>query len=542
MTLGNLSVRAKLWLMILIAGLMLTVQASLSLFDMRNSLQQERKHQLHALLDSAEGLLAAQQARVDAGEVTLQQAQNSARQLLESMRYDGDEYFFVLDAETRMLAHGANPGLIGRVMRSERTEDGRAVFVEMAALLGTKTDVGEFSYLWPHPGSSEPQPKITLAKPFTPWGWVVATGVYVDDLDAAFRHDLMHMGGLLLGALLLLVALAIPISRSITRPLDRISEVMQQAAAGNLRVRTQLDSSDELGKVGRRIDETLGVFQDLIHQIAASAAQVSTSAESLARHAEETSAALDIQAQEAELLSTSMNEMAASVHEVARSAGETANAIESADHEAEEGNHDVDDTVRQIQALAHEVDQAADVIQTLEADTVQIGQVLEEIQAISEQTNLLALNAAIEAARAGESGRGFAVVADEVRQLAQRTQGSTEEIRSMNDRLRTVARKAVDVMGRSRVQADGSVKTAMHAGKELERIVEQMARIRDMGVQVATAAEQQSQVSEEMNSNLLRITQASESTVVTASAVAGSGEELQQLAYNLRDQINRFST
>jgi methyl-accepting chemotaxis protein len=134
------------------------------------------------------------------------------------------------------------------------------------------------------------------------------------------------------------------------------------------------------------------------------------------------------------------------------------------------------------------------------------------------------------------------VVADEVRQLAQRTQGSTEEIRSMNDRLRSAAQRAVEVMERSKERADASVTTAQHAGKELSRIVEQMAHIRDMGVQVAAAAEEQSQVSEEMNSNLLRITQASESTVAAANTVAASGEQLQQLSRSLQQQINRFST
>jgi methyl-accepting chemotaxis protein len=482
------------------------------------------------------------QARVAAGELSGDEARQQARTLLENMRYAGNEYFFVLNANADILVHGGDTSQAGRNLKSARTPDGVPVFAQMAAMIGGGKKVEAFSYLWPKAGSTEPQPKLTLAKSFEPWGWVIGTGVYMDDLNAAFMEDLIHLSLQLLVALALLILCAIPIGRTIIMPLDIISDVMKRAANGDLRVRTELTSRDELGKVGRRIDETLGVFQDLVHQIAGSATQVSASAEELARSAEETSAALDAQAQEAELLSTAMNEMAASVHEVARSAGETAAAIESADHEADEGNHDVEDTVERIQALAREVDAAAEVIQALEGDTVQIGQVLGQIQAISEQTNLLALNAAIEAARAGESGRGFAVVADEVRQLAQRTQGSTEEIRSMNDRLRSAAQRAVEVMERSKERADASVTTAQHAGKELSRIVEQMAHIRDMGVQVAAAAEEQSQVSEEMNSNLLRITQASESTVAAANTVAASGEQLQQLSRSLQQQINRFST
>jgi len=538
----NLSVRAKLWLLIGIAGLMLLFLTSTALLDMRHSLQQERKAQLSALLDTTLGLAAALQSRVESGELSSDEARKQARTLLENMRYAGNEYFFVLNANADILVHGGDASQVGRSLKSAKTPDGVAVFAQMAAMIGNGTQVQEFSYLWPKAGSTEPQPKLTLAKPFEPWGWVIGTGVYMDDLNASFMQDVLRIGAALLGALLILILVAVPLGRTITRPLETISDVMKRAANGDLRVRTELNSRDELGKVGRRIDETLGVFQDLVHQIAGSATQVSASAEELARSAEETSTALDAQAQEAELLSTAMNEMAASVHEVARSAGETAEAIESADHEADEGNHDVEDTVERIQALAREVDAAAEVIQALEGDTVQIGQVLGQIQAISEQTNLLALNAAIEAARAGESGRGFAVVADEVRQLAQRTQGSTEEIRSMNDRLRSAAQRAVEVMERSRERADASVTTAQHAGKELSRIVEQMARIRDMGVQVAAAAEQQSQVSEEMNSNLLRITQASESTVAAANTVAASGEQLQQLSRSLQQQINRFST
>jgi methyl-accepting chemotaxis protein len=242
------------------------------------------------------------------------------------------------------------------------------------------------------------------------------------------------------------------------------------------------------------------------------------------------------------MLAAAMNEMASSVHEIAASAGETASAIESTDQEADAGHRDVEATVGHIRLLAQEIDAAADVIKVLETNTVQIGEVLGQIQAISEQTNLLALNAAIEAARAGDSGRGFAVVADEVRQLALRTHASTEEIRVMNESLRTAAQQAVEVMSRSQERADAVVTKAQQTGDALSRIVDQMSHVRDRGIQVAAATEEQSHVSEEMNANLLRITHASDSTVTVAASVAKSGEQLQQLAQNLQKQVNRFVT
>jgi len=541
MLLGNIKVRVKLGLLVGLTALMLVVIAGAALVDMRDSLVTERTSQLNALLDTSVDLLETMDDKVAAGELSRSEARDEARRLLENMTYGNDDYFFVLNNQAKMQVHGGDPANVGRDLSNFQTEDGRFLFQEMVDVLNSGEATQEFSYLWPKAGSSKPQPKLTLVKAFEPWGWVIGTGVYMDDLNSAFMSDVIRMAAFTVVALIILIAFSLLIGRSITNPLDVINRVMTKAADGDLKVRTNLTHKDELGHVGHRIDETLDVFHDLVQQIATSATQVSGSAQDLAKSAEETSSALDAQAAEAEQLSTAMNEMASSVQEVARSANQTAEAIEAADHEADEGNHDVEDTVNLIQSLADEVEEAARVIQELEGDTEQISKVLSEIQAISEQTNLLALNAAIEAARAGESGRGFAVVADEVRQLAQRTQGSTEEIRNMNERLQTAAQKAVQVMDASRERADNSVKSAHHAGEELRRIVEQMSRIRDMGIQVASAAEEQGNVSEEMSANLMRITQASESTVAAANTVASSGDQLQALAKELQAQVSRFS-
>ncbi|SEG85020.1 methyl-accepting chemotaxis protein [Marinobacterium lutimaris] len=540
MKLADLSVRAKLWTIILLAGLSLAVLSVLSLLDMRASLYQERQHQLDALVQNVDSMLEAEQSRVSSGEATLEQAQANAKELIASMKYGDDGYFFVLDASSRVLVHGADSSLVGQSLAQTRTSDGVAVFQQMAALLNSGQPSAFFEYTWPKTGEPEPHAKLSFASAFPDWGWVVATGVYIEDINDTFIDSIIHVGIQLLIVLVILAAVAIWVARAICGPLDVVSQVMVKVADGDLRARTGLKTRDELGRVGVQIDNTLEVFQGLIQSIAASTTQLTGSAVELAASAEETSHSLDRQAQEAELLSTAMNEMAASIHEVARSAGETASAIDHADHEADEGSHDVDDTVTRIQQLASEVEEAAGVIRQLQGDTVQIGEVLEQIEAISEQTNLLALNAAIEAARAGDSGRGFAVVADEVRQLAQRTRASTEEIRDMNERLGKVASRAVEVMDRSRTRAEESVEKALLAGNELKRIVADMTSVRDMGLQVASAAEEQSTVSEEMNNNLLSISQASEATVAAANSVAAQGEQLRGLADDLEQQIARF--
>ncbi|MBV1790827.1 methyl-accepting chemotaxis protein [Marinobacterium sp. D7] len=542
MSLSNLSVRGKLWSLVLIAAALLGLVSLMALQEMRASLFTERAQKLKALADVSYRVLEAEQRRVDAGEITLEQAQHSAKDLLENMRYGEEGYFFVLDKQVRFVMHGADPKLVGKSMAQSSSADGQRIFVDMAGLLGSSVDEKYFSYTWPKAGEREPQEKLSIVRAFEPWGWVVGTGLYVQDINSTFIDDVVHVGLQLLAALVLMGGLAWFIGRAICRPLDRINEVMVKVAEGDLRERTGLSSRDELGEVGRRIDKTLEVFRALVHNISASSTQLTGSASELASSADQTSQALSRQAQEAELLSAAMNEMAASIHEIARTAGETSSAIDSADHEADEGSRDVDDTVSRIKALAIEVEEASSVIKALEGDTEQISEVLGQIAAISEQTNLLALNAAIEAARAGDSGRGFAVVADEVRQLAQRTRGSTEQIRDMNERLSKAAKRAVEVMERSSQRADESVERALLAGEELSRIVADMNAVRDMGVQVAAATEEQSAVSEEMNNNLLSITQASEATVSAANTVAASSEQLKGLATQLQHEISRFRT
>jgi methyl-accepting chemotaxis protein len=196
--------------------------------------------------------------------------------------------------------------------------------------------------------------------------------------------------------------------------------------------------------------------------------------------------------------------------------------------------------VETIVGLAAEIESASEVIRNLEKDSNQIGSILDVIKGIAEQTNLLALNAAIEAARAGEQGRGFAVVADEVRTLASRTQESTEEIQSMIEKLQSGAKVAVSVMSDSRKYADDSVSHAKSAGEALEMITQSISTITEMNTQIATAAEEQSAVSEEINGNIVNINHAAEEAAEGANSTSTESERLAEMAKELQLLVHQF--
>jgi methyl-accepting chemotaxis protein len=243
---------------------------------------------------------------------------------------------------------------------------------------------------------------------------------------------------------------------------------------------------------------------------------------------------------ETDQVATAMTEMNATVHEVAKSAASASQAADSADGAANEGKQVVDAAVREIEGLAAEVENAAGAIGTLAAETESIGSLLDVIKAIAEQTNLLALNAAIEAARAGEQGRGFAVVADEVRSLANRTEQATRDIHDMIDRLQHEAAQAVQVMHVGQDKAGQAVDKAELAGQALVSITRAMDEINVLNAQIATAAEQQSAVADEINRNVTNISDVAGETSGGARCTAEESASLAEHAAQLDRLMGEF--
>lgn len=327
---------------------------------------------------------------------------------------------------------------------------------------------------------------------------------------------------------------------SVNENVQRMHNATQELADGNLTARVNLTSRDEMSDIAQSFNQMAEGFSDTVQGIMASSAQLAAAAEEMSAVTMQTSHGIQEQQSQTDQLATAMNEMAATVQEVARHAMEAANAASTANDESANGRQVVNNAVNTIDALSEAISRAADAIQRVEADSDRIGTVLDVIRGIAEQTNLLALNAAIEAARAGEQGRGFAVVADEVRTLAGRTQSSTQEIQKMIESLQAGSKEAVHLMGQSREQAQSGVEQTAKAGDALTAIADEVARINDMNTQIASAAEEQSSVAEEINLNVVTINQVGDESAQGAEQTARASEELAKLAADLQQMVGNF--
>ncbi|MGL4829095.1 MAG: methyl-accepting chemotaxis protein, partial [Vibrio sp.] len=296
----------------------------------------------------------------------------------------------------------------------------------------------------------------------------------------------------------------------------------------------------EFADLASGINTFTQTLQEQIQQLKGIGSEILNGTEQTVVGAQESAQAVNQQLQELELLATAMHEMAVTATEVANNAQGAATAAHEADKESKDGSKVVSDTTQSIDTLSARIEQAVEEVKGLEVATGNIETILKVINDIADQTNLLALNAAIEAARAGESGRGFAVVADEVRTLAQRTQQSTTEIRNMIEQLQSGANAVSVAMNESKSTAEEAVIKAKRADESLQRIRSAIQRISDMNMQIASAAEEQSLVAEEINANTVKIKDLS---TQVADAAAGASIAMEVQTENVREQdslLNKF--
>lgn len=339
------------------------------------------------------------------------------------------------------------------------------------------------------------------------------------------------------------VAVSIYFSKKLIRQLGAEPEVAAKLAQDISRgeLTTELRESDSpSGSIMAAMLQMASQLKSIVSGIQVTSDQLKDTSRQLATSSEKSIRELRVQKEETEQVATAMNEMTATVSEVARNAQFASEATKTVDLRVIEGGKLVGNSVKSVLDLHHEIEETAAVITQLSLESKEIGKVLDVIRSIAEQTNLLALNAAIEAARAGEQGRGFAVVADEVRTLASRTHMSTEEIRGMIERLQTGVANAVTTMEKSRLEAQHTVSFTKETETILGVIKGSVSEVNDLNIQIATAAEEQSQVADEINRNVIRINEVTDITVTAISQVERCSGELMSLSSDLQEKIAYF--
>lgn len=532
---------------------------------LKKNLMEEKEVATRHIVELAMGILESYEAEVKTGELELEEAQQLAAAQISKLRYEGKEYLWINDLgkpAPKMIMHPTVPTLNGKLLDDQKFNkatlmrdgvDGPekklsgmnlfAAFAEVAARAGH----GVVMYEWPKPKqgggtTSELYLKLSYVKKFEPWGWVLGSGIYVDDVAAQVKKMMWSLlgGTLVLAAFAILLAASV--GRGVVRPLNRMQETLETMASGegDLTSRLPVEREDETGNLARTFNRFLEKLHGIISQVQGATRQVKSVSEQMQGVTVQIDTnSGEIGAQSASV-ATAIEEMAATSHSIALSCTQVYESASNTCATAQSGSEVVSNAVSSIRAIADRVQESARTVESLGSRSDQIGQIIGTIEDIADQTNLLALNAAIEAARAGEMGRGFAVVADEVRALAERTTRATKEIADMIKVIQQDTAAAVASMEAGVTAVEKGTNEAARSGQALEEILTQISDLTSQINQIATAAEEQTATTNAISHNMHRIVGEADKNKNSSQEAAREVAELQQISGQLASLVGRF--
>jgi methyl-accepting chemotaxis protein len=493
----NWKLASKLSLLVVLAILGIVASIAMGLTQLRGHLMEDRKIKTRHVVETAHGILSHFQAEVAAGRMNEDDARRTAVATIRALRYEKDEYFFINDMTSRSVMHPIKPELEGKDLSDLKDPAGKRIFATFTEVVKEKGS-GFVDYLWPKPGKSEPVMKISYVQGFAPWGWMVGSGIYVDDVDEVFKAGMLSQGGMVALVLAVLIVFSTYVVRQIVGPVKEAMRTVEAMAEGDLTVQSRHESSDEIGmllkdvaRMATRMKEVISHVLDNADALANASDQVSSTSQSLSQSTSE-------QAASVEETSASVEQMAASIALNKDNARATEAIAVEVSREAHEGGQVVRDTTEAMRQIA---------------DRIGI------VDEIAYQTNLLALNAAIEAARAGEHGKGFAVVAAEVRKLAERSQVAAQEIGGL---------------------AASSVSKAEQAAKLLEEIVPSIGKTAELVKEIAAASEEQSGGASQISQAVNQVSQATQHNASASEQLSATAEELHGQAVDLKHAMSFF--
>ncbi len=553
MDIRNVRMAGKLHLIVALAVVGMMAVGAVALVNTRTDLLADREIKTRHLVETAQSLVTFYGEQAQSGQISDADAKAAAAAALGRLRYEQSEYFWVNDQTGKMLVH-PNAKLVDTSVWDVKDSQGRFIFREMIAL-SRNPGQGFISYTWPKPGKEDPVRKLSYVKVYAPWGWVIGSGIYLDDIDDYFLHRMATFGGIIVVLLLVVGLISARIAQGVTRPLSMITAVMTRLASGDTEFSVEgTQRGDEIGDLNRALD----VFRQNALERTRIAAEVQAEQHrKLARQKRLEDLTKRFQQDVASMLQSvttscrHLLEAAQSMSEGATTTSKRSDAVAAASEAATNNVQTVAVAADQLAASVKEigrqvvgsteiannavaqVEQTSQRVEALNRAAARIGEVIGFITDIASQTNLLALNATIEAARAGESGKGFAVVAGEVKNLANQTAKATEDIGQQVTAVQEETHLAVDaIRGITRIIADlDSISSSIASAVE-----EQGAATEEIARNVAQAANGTNEVS----SNISSVSESAHQTGRNATLVHQAATELQDNADTLRRQVEGF--
>lgn len=537
--LNRLKIKSKLLILILTILISLITVIFISMNTLKHNLFEGRYLKTTHLTEVATGVIESFYQQAQQGIFTEKEAKKYALAAINNMHYDNKEYYWINTINYIMLAHPKQE-LIGKNIEYIKDPNGVDVFIEMVRTVNDKGE-GFVAYQWNKVGNDKPIDKISYVKLFQPWGWVVGTGVYLDDVNNIFFENTINLILTALFFLILTLLLSFQISKNIYEPLHKMRDLMVEInKTNNLTLSLKTQGSDELAEIGSVFNDMLANFRAVLLKISNSSCSLSSQAEQLSAITEQINQSMHTQRNDVMSADTASDEMVMAIKEVAENTHTTLEATYKATQNTNECVSVLNKNVDSINVLNTRVEQSASQILELKDTSNNIGEIVSVIQGIAEQTNLLALNAAIEAARAGAQGRGFAVVADEVRTLASRTQESTGNITLVIDKLQQGVEEAVNNMKQCQEQAISSTVLAKEAGDLVNQMQKRMLEVTDLNTMISTATEEQSVTTQHVKEIIHKINTLAAQTTENADNTAQSSESLASFALELNDMVTSF--
>ena len=535
------TIRGKLIAILVVSLLGLLLASGFSLLSERTMLLEDRKAKTRNLVEATAGVLASFHAMQAAGSLPEAEAKAAAIRTIKSLRYDKTEYFWINDMKPVMIMHPIKPELDGKDLSANKDPQGKFLFLEFVNTVKANGS-GFVEYLWPKPGFDRPVAKISYVSGFEPWGWVLGSGIYLDDVERIFWERAASMLAIDLAVMLVVGGLIFFLMRCISRPIqDIVATTNSIQQTKDLSRRVEVSGTDEIATLGHAFNAMVASFQEVIREVIASAVEVAAECSRLAHSAAHVAVASSQQREASSSMAAAMEETKVSIEQVAQNSSEAHGIAEQASSISNEGEKIVDNAAREMKLIAASVQRSAEHIKSLGEKSDQISSILNVIKEIADQTNLLALNAAIEAARAGEQGRGFAVVADEVRKLAERTTKSTLEISAMIDGIQGGTADAVRAMEEGSARVGDGVALASAAGESMASIRDGAGRVIHAVGDITLALQEQSLATQQVVSSVERIVVMAEQNSSETGEIAATAERLEQLSQRLQESVRAFS-